>query len=59
MSIAHHPAAIFIWAQVGLDPDGAPDHLFLSLSPSALGWSFLYSDQTLSMPATFHPLETK
>lgn len=24
--MAHHPASIFIWAQVGLDPDGAPDH---------------------------------
>lgn len=33
--------------------------LSFTLSLSALGWSFLYSDQTLSMPATFHPLETK
>lgn len=57
--MVHHPASIFIWAQVGLDPDGAPDHLSLSLSPSALGWSFLRSDLTLSMPATLHPLETK
>lgn len=30
--MAHHPASIFIWAQVGLDPDGAPDRLSVSLS---------------------------
>lgn len=29
---AYHPASIFIWAQVGLDPDGAPGHPPLSLS---------------------------
>lgn len=57
--MAHHQATIFIWAQVGLDPDGAPDHLSFSpsfsLSLSALGWSFLRSDLTLSMPVTLHP----
>ena len=30
--MAHHPASIFIWAQVGLDPDGAPDRLSFPLS---------------------------
>lgn len=41
------------WIQMG--------HLITSLplSVSALGWSFLCSDLTLSMPATLHPPESK
>lgn len=56
--VAHHTASIYIWAQVGLDPDGAPDHLSFSASPLCSGLEFpAFSSSPFSASHSSSPIE--